>query len=232
MKYQVLLIEDDERIQEIVMDFFHAKSEGEMAVTLASSGAKGLEKTYEKEYDLILLDVMMPGMDGFSVCREIRKRSIVPIIFITARIHEEDIMYGYDLGCDDYITKPFSLNELYAKARAMVKRSKGLVGCELLRCGEISVNPATFVVKVKDQEVELPPKQYALLKYLLEHKEKVVSREALLDCIWGYDYEGTDRVVDNHIKKLRMALQEGGKYIKTIITKGYKLTEKVEGEKG
>lgn len=227
MTYQILLVEDNKQIQEIIYDFFTATSQGNFQVTLADTGTEGVEKIYETEFDLILLDVMLPGIDGFSICRQIRQHSIVPIIFITARVQEEDVLYGYDLGCDDYITKPFSLKELYAKSQALLKRSKGLVGNHTLSCGNITLNPVTFTVTVGSDEVLLPPKQYALLKYLLEHKEQVIERETLLTRIWGYDYEGTDRVVDNHIKKLRQALGNSGRYIKTVITKGYKISEKL-----
>lgn len=226
MAYQILLVEDNKQIQEIIYDFFTATSQGDFQVTLADTGTDGVEKIYETEFDLILLDVMLPGIDGFSICRQIRQHSIVPIIFITARIQEEDILYGYDLGCDDYITKPFSLKELYAKTQALLKRSKGLVGNHVLCCGDITLNPITFTVTASNGEVLLPPKQYALLKYLLEHKEQVIERETLLTRIWGYDYDGTDRVVDNHIKKLRHALGNSGRHIKTVITKGYRISEK------
>ncbi len=223
MAYNLLLVEDDKSIREIITDFFQGKSEGEINIKTASDGNEGLDYIYEEEFDLIMLDIMMPGADGFSLCRKARKKSIVPIIFITARGREEDILYGYDLGCDDYIVKPFSLAELYAKVNALLKRSKGLVAGNDIVCGDITINPARFTVTSAGQNIELPPKQYALLKYLIDHKDMVVEREALLTRIWGYDYEGNDRVVDNHIKKLRSALGEPGKQIKTVITKGYKI---------
>lgn len=135
------------------------------------------------------------------------------------------MLYGYDLGCDDYIVKPFSLAELYAKSMALLKRSKGLVTSMELTCGDIVLNPAQFTVTVNSLQVDLPPKQYALLKYLIENKNMVIERELLLTRIWGYDYDGNERVVDNHIKKLRKALGSAGGQIKTIITKGYKITD-------
>ena len=227
MSYKILLVEDNIQIQEVISDYFIGKSNGELELTCALNGNDVILKIYETEFDLILLDIMLPGVDGFTICREIRQRSTVPIIFITAKIHEEDMLYGYDLGCDDYITKPFSLNELYAKVNALLKRSKGLIGSSVLRCGDITINPSTYVVQVKGDTITLPPKQYALLKYFLEHKECVVDREILISRIWGYDYEGNDRVVDNHIKKLRKALGSSGKHIKTVVAKGYKMTEKI-----
>ncbi|MBO5425787.1 MAG: response regulator transcription factor [Lachnospiraceae bacterium] len=225
MAYDILVVEDDSQIREVISDFFTSKSEGDINVTTACDGNQGLERIYEKEYDLVMLDIMMPGADGFKICREIRKNSIVPVIFITARGREEDILYGYDMGCDDYIVKPFSLAELYAKANALLKRSKGFVVGKEISCGDISIDTVRFTVTVGGREIELPPKQYALLKYLIEHKEMVVEREVLLSRIWGYDFEGTDRVVDNHVKKLRNALGAAGKQIKTVVSKGYKIVE-------
>lgn len=209
--YQVLLVEDDAQIREVITEYFNGKEE--IQISIARDGEEGLDFVYETEYDLILLDIMMPGLDGFQLCREIRKNSIVPIIFLTARGREEDVLYGYDLGCDDYIVKPFSLAELYAKVKALLNRSKGLVGTRLLQCGKICVNPATLTVTVEGNEVILPPKEYSILKYLLEHKGVLVERETLLTRIWGYDYEGNERVVDNRIKNLRKELGDAGKQI-------------------
>lgn len=224
MAYDILLVEDDFQIQEVIVDYFTDKSNGEMRIHTADDGQKGLEMTYERDYDLCMLDVMLPGADGFEICRTIRRRSIVPIIFLTARNQEEDILYGYQTGCDDYLVKPFSLAELYAKTLALLKRAKGLVASSELVCGEIRLNPTTFSVSVSCETVELPPKQYALLKYLMENPDRVLDREQLLIHIWGYDYEGNERVVDNHIKKLRQALGASGSQIKTVITKGYKIS--------
>lgn len=220
-----MLVEDDKQIREIIADFFTEKSNGDMLVDMASDGEEGLCYIYEKEYDLILLDVMMPGMDGFNLCREIRKKNSLPIVFITAKGREEDILYGYDLGCDDYIIKPFSLSTLYAKVCALINRAKGLVRNIEISCGNIKLNPHKFTVCVYGEEKYLPPKEYLLLKYFMEHPNVVISRETLLIRIWGYDFEGTDRVVDNHIKKLRKALGNAGGQIKTVIARGYKMTE-------
>lgn len=225
MNYHILLVEDDPRIRELIEDYFSEKSGGQIRISAAADGDRAMEMIYEQEYDLVLLDVMLPGTDGFTICREIRRESICPIIFLTARGREEDILYGYDLGCDDYVVKPFSLAELYAKAGALLKRAKGLVGTEELLCGDIALNPATFQVTVKGENVELPPKEYAILKYLIERKGRVVKREELLLRLWGYEYEGNERTIDNHIKKLRKLLGGAGSQIKTVITKGYKLEE-------
>ncbi len=223
--YNILLVEDDAQIREVIEDFFEEKSNGEILIQSACDGTAGLIAANEQEFDLIMLDIMLPGANGFEICRTVRQKSIVPIVFITARGLEQDILYGYDLGCDDYIVKPFSLAELYAKTNALLKRAKGLVGSPEIICGDIALNPAQFTVSVNGLLVELPPKQYALLKHLMENKNLVLDRELLLTRIWGYDYEGSDRVVDNHIKKLRQALGSAGSQIKTIITKGYKITD-------
>lgn len=225
MEYHILLVEDDAQIREIIGDYFSAKKDEKFILDMAKDGEEGMDYIYEREYDLVLLDIMLPGMDGFSLCRMIRRNSICPIIFLTARGREEDILYGYDLGCDDYIVKPFSLAELYAKVKAMIKRAKGMVGSLMLTCGNITLNPASFEVRVDGENVELPPKEYMILKYLMEHKNLVVERDTLLLRIWGYDYDGNERVVDNHVKKLRKVLGQAGGQIRTVITKGYKIEE-------
>ena len=225
MTYHILLVEDDAQIREVIEDYFTAKSEGEIQLHIAKDGQEGLAAVYEKEFDLCMLDVMLPGASGFEICRKLRQSSIVPIIFLTARGREEDVLYGYHLGCDDYIVKPFSLAELYAKVQALIKRAKGMVAGAEMVCGDITLNPVSFTVTVGGETLELPPKQYAVLKYLMENKNRVVEREWLLTRIWGYDYEGNERVVDNHVKKLRKALGTAGTQIRTVVTKGYKIAE-------
>lgn len=225
MEYNILLVEDDKYIREIIEDYFSEQNDPTVIVHAAKDGDEGLERIYEQEFDLVLLDIMLPGTDGFSICRELRRQSVCPIIFLTARGREEDILYGYQLGCDDYIVKPFSLVQLHAKVNAMLKRAKGMVGVDSLTCGNISLNPATFKVQADGMDVELPPKEFMILKYLMENQNRVVEREVLLTRMWGYDFEGNERVVDNHVKKLRKALGSAGGQIKTVITKGYKLEE-------
>lgn len=225
MQYKILLVEDDPDIREVVCDYFQNKKDYEIEIDTAADGDEGMDKVYENEYDLVMLDIMLPGTDGFSICKALRRKSIVPIMFLTARGREEDILLGYDLGCDDYIVKPFSLAELYAKTVALLKRAKGMVLKDEISCGNIVLNPTTFDVKVGGVPVDLPPKQYAMLKYMMENKNMVIERETMLLRIWGYEYEGSDRVVDNHVKKLRKALGNSGKQIKTVIQKGYKIVE-------
>ena len=222
---RILLVEDDNQIREIIVDYFKSKYNETIFIEEAVAGDEGLDKFENGSYDLIMLDVMLPGIDGFSLCRSIRKKSDVPILFLTARTAGDDVLYGYELGCDDYIGKPFSLPELMAKVKALLNRSKGLVTTKEFTCGNIILNPTTLTVRVGDEEIELPPKEFELLAYFMEHKDWVVTRESLLNRIWGADYFGGTRVVDNHIKKLRSMLGEEGKHIKTVISKGYKLSD-------
>lgn len=238
-QYTILLVEDDEQIREVVADYFQGK-EKRFVVDLAKTGTEGLQRIREREYDLLLLDVMLPGMSGFSLIRELRRRSKAPVIFLTAKVREEDRLLGYELGCDDYVCKPFSLAELYAKANAILRRVKGenenpdseKRGREAAKernqeliCGKISVNVRTMDVRVSGEEKELSPREFDLLLALMEHPDWIFTREMLLDRAWGLDYEGTDRTVDNHVKKLRRSLGEAGGQIKTIFGKGYKISE-------
>ncbi len=224
MAYRILLVEDDSSIREVISDYFSGRGD-DMTLIMAADGSEGLELIGSGEFDLVMLDVMLPNIDGFSLCRDIRRKSDVPVMFLTARAREEDVLYGYELGCDDYIVKPFSLAELYAKVQALLKRSKGMVLKKELVCGRIRLDPVTLTVVSDGREVELAPKEFAILKYLMEHKNWAVDRDTLLSRIWGYDYFGGDRTVDNHIKKLRKSLGSAGDQIKTVIKKGYKITD-------
>lgn len=222
---KILLVEDDIHISEVIHDYFVRESGGQMYVEVAYNGDDGLDSFMMETFDLVLLDIMLPGMDGFAVCREMRRHSMVPILFLTARDSERDIMLGYDLGCDDYIVKPFSLATLYAKCKALIRRAKGANRNGDLVCGAISMNPSKYMAKIDGMEVDLAPKEFALLKILLENKGNVVTRERLLVDIWGYDYEGSDRCVDNHVRKLRESIGSAGKQIKTVIGKGYQIRD-------
>ena len=219
---EILLAEDDEQIREAMTDFFLDKGEGILHLTTAADGAEALERMREQHFDLLILDVMMPNIDGFTLCRA---QSDVLILFLTARAREEDVLYGYSLGCDDYIIKPFSLAALFAKGQTMLRRVKGTVCNNTLECGAIRMNLLTMTVTADGCPVVLAPKEYELLRCLLENKGKVLTRNQLLDRVWGTDYFGADRVVDNHIKKLRQALGNAGKQVRTVITKGYQLIE-------
>ncbi|MCR5700871.1 MAG: response regulator transcription factor [Lachnospiraceae bacterium] len=225
MAFQILMVEDDRQIYEVVGDFLTDKSENKITVEFAEDGDKATEMLYEKEYDLVLLDVMLPGVSGFEICRFIRSNSICPIVFVTARGRQEDVLKGYELGADDYVVKPFSVAELYAKVNALLRRSKGMIKARKINCGQIYLNPLTLQVYVGDErkEITLAAKEYHLLKVLIEHVDETLSRDYLLTRIWGYDFDGNERVVDNHIKKVRKALGEYGKQIQTVFGRGYRM---------
>ena len=221
MDYHILIAEDEPKIRMILQDYFHSRGD---LVTPAENGLQALELAQQQTYDAVLLDIMMPELDGLSVCRCLRKESDVPIVFLTALSDEEDKLCGYELGADDYITKPFSLAVLYAKVSALIKRRRGNMRTDdLLTAGEIALRLSTRQVFSSGEEVKLTPKEYALLECLLRHKNLVLSREQLLVKCWGYDYEGEARAVDTHIKRLREKLGESGSLIKTVIKAGYKL---------
>lgn len=221
--YKILLAEDDRHIREAVYGYFQGK--GQCSIDVAKDGLEGLHKVNQTNYDLLLLDVMMPNMDGFELCREVRRKSIIPIIFLTAKSEEEAMLEGYGFGADDYIVKPFSMPGLHAKVMAMLRRSSGQLGAAELQVGEITMIPAYMKVQVSGEEVEMTPKMFALLKCFMENKRTILSRDFLLEQVWGWDYAGTDRVVDNHVKKLRKALKKEGNRIKTIFGKGYRLED-------
>jgi len=219
MAYRILMVEDQKKMQGIVCDYFIAKGS---SLICASDGEKALELLSDQKFDLILLDIMMPKLDGFSVCREIRKESEVPIVFLTAKSDEDDKLYGYELGADDYVTKPFSLAVLYAKCIALIKRVVGDGLSETLKAGEIVVYPKIRRVEVCGKDIQLANLEYQLLLYFMRHKNCIVTRNQLLYQLWGYDFTGENRVVDTHVKKLRKAMGECAGYIKTVIKMGYR----------
>ncbi len=219
---RILLVEDDREIRDMICRFFQMKKDN-IIVDTAKDGEEGLEKIFENQYDLLLLDVVMPCLDGFEVCREVRRYSDIPIMFITARTTQEDMLTGYALGCDDYIIKPFPLPVLYEKIKALIKRSKGLVRSDLLSAGKITLNPNNGVVKCGSQEISLKAKEYGILRVLLENKGNIVTRETLLNKVWGYDALVDDRVLDTHIKNLRKALGNCKEQLKTVRRRGYKI---------
>ena len=222
--YKVLLVEDDLRIREVIGDYFGRRDEIEL--DLAEDGKTGLNKILNSCYDLIILDVMMPGLDGFELCKIIRKRSDVPIMFLTGKTREEDVLYGYELGADDYIVKPFSIAVLYSKILALLGRTKTEVKeHKILRVGEISLDPVKFEVTVAGEIVDLPPKEYQILKYMMEHPDTAISRKLILAVAWGDDMYITERVIDNRVKNLRKKLRKEGARIKTLIGVGYKLEQ-------
>ncbi|MCQ6563548.1 response regulator transcription factor [Paenibacillus mendelii] len=221
MKRRILLVEDDVLMREFITDYFK-KEQWEVAE--ADNGRLALEIVEQTSVDLIVLDIMMPEMDGWTVCRRIREKSDVPIIIITARVEDDDQIMGFELGADEYVTKPFSPRVLVARATALLKRTEGTIGREgeLLVYGQLIVNRKAHTVSVADDAVNLSPKEYDLLLFLIKHYGKVLPRGYILDAVWGYDYLGDLRTVDTHIKKLRAKLGDEGRYIGTVIRSGYK----------
>ena len=225
MNKTVLLVEDERRLREIVSDYF--RNEG-FEVIEAEDGKQALELFAEHNVDLIILDIMLPEIDGWSVCRRVRKESAVPIIMLTARSDEDDTLLGFELGADEYVTKPFSPKILVARAKTLLKRADGAVGQaeeNMLSLAGIDVNRLSRTVTVNGEEVILTHKEFELLVYLMENKGIVLSRQHLLDQLWGYDYFGDDRTVDTHIKKLRNKLGDKATHISTVIRVGYKFEE-------
>ena len=222
MGCKILIVEDEPKLREVLCDYFHSK--GDIPFE-ADNGAKALELAQEQEVDAILLDIMMPELDGFSVCRALRKDNTVPIIFLTALSDEDDKLLGYELGADDYVTKPFTMSVLYAKTAALIKRSRGnvLSDRDRLEAAGITLELSSRKVFLGRKEVVLTPKEYTLLLCLMRNKNIVMSREQLLVKCWGYDYEGESRAVDTHIRRLREKLGEHAACIKTVIKAGYVL---------
>lgn len=219
--YRVLLVEDDRQIREVIGDYFGRREK--ITLDFAEDGNAGLSKILNESYDLILLDIMMPGLDGFELCKIIRKRSDVPVVFLTGKVREEDVLYGYELGADDYIVKPFSLAILYSKLLALLERSaQDVVRHKILTSGQITLDPERFEVKVSDEVVDMPPKEYQILKYMMEHPGVAVTRRLLLAVAWGGDDFISERVIDNRVKNLRKILRKEGSRIKTLIGVGYR----------
>lgn len=218
MELRLLIVEDDRLIAEAAADYFTGK--GWVAET-QEEGFQVLDLLRQKNFNLILLDVMLPGTDGFSLCREIRKISDVPVIFITARVMEEDKLNGYSLGADDYVTKPFSLPVLYAKAMALTGRIQG--SQIFLEAGSLKADRKGHKVWSHGKLLSLPPKEYDMLVFFMENPGRIFSREQLLIRFWGYDFDGNERVVDNHIKKLRKAIGGCGCSIQTVRKSGYRM---------
>ena len=223
MKATILLAEDERDMREVLCDYFTAKSGGELTMISAPDGNTALHLIETQPFDLLLLDIMLPGTDGFALCRAAREQGDAPVLFVTAREDEQDKLYGYGQGADDYVVKPFSLAVLYAKAQALLRRSRGMTAAEVLRAGELELDPARGTVTADGQRIDLPPKEFALLRALMERKNRVLTRDELLNRAWGWDFDGTDRVIDGHIKKLRRALGKHAECIKTVVKRGYKL---------
>ena len=218
-KLKILVVDDEQRMRKLVKDFLTKKN---FEVLEAGDGEEAVEIFFEnKDIALLILDVMMPKMDGWEVCREIRQYSEVPIIMLTAKGEEKDELLGFDLGVDEYISKPFSPKILVARVEAILRRSNALGDGEIEIAG-ITIDQAAHEVRIDGKIIELSFKEFELLTYFLENQGIALSREKILNSVWNYDYFGDARTIDTHVKKLRSKLGEKGSYIKTIWGMGYK----------
>ena len=221
MNSKILIVEDEAKLREVLCDYFSSK--GELPVE-ASNGMQALELIDENEFDAVLLDIMMPELDGFSAVREIRKKSDVPVIMLSARGEEYDKLAGLEGGADDYVVKPFSPRELVARVKAVLNRTmpRTEASDSTMTFGELSIDTASHTVKVSGEEVSLTPKEFDLLVFLASNKGIALSREKILQKVWNYDYFGEDRTVDTHVKMLRGHLGKCRSYIATVWGIGYK----------
>ena len=219
-KSKIMVVDDESRMRKLVRDFLVKK---DFEVLEAGDGEEALDIFYAtKDIALLILDVMMPKMDGWEVCREIRRESKVPIIMLTARGDERDELLGFELGVDEYIAKPFSPKILVARVEAILRRANICGNSDVLSAGGIEVNKASHIATIDGQSMELSYKEFELLTYFLENQGIALSREKILNSVWNYDYFGDARTIDTHVKKLRSKLGDKGEYIKTIWGMGYK----------
>ena len=216
---QILVVDDESRMRKLVKDFLQREG---YSVLEAGDGMEAMDIFYEQKIDLVILDVMMPRMDGWQTCREIRRDSTVPIIMLTARSEERDELQGFELGVDEYISKPFSPKILVARVGALLKRIYGTDAEEKMEAGGIELDKAAHQVQVDGKSIDLSYKEFELLTYFLENQGIALSREKILNNVWNYDYFGDARTIDTHVKKLRSKLGDRGEYIKTIWGMGYK----------
>ncbi|MCH5263994.1 MAG: response regulator transcription factor [Lachnospiraceae bacterium] len=222
-RLKILVVDDESRMRKLVKDFL-TKSNYE--VVEATDGAEAVDIFFENnDISLIILDVMMPKMDGWQVCKEIREYSKVPIIMLTAKSDERDELLGFELGVDEYISKPFSPKILVARVEAILRRTSRGSADDMLEAGGILVNKAAHSVSVDGESVELSYKEFELLTYFMENRGLALSREKILNSVWNYDYFGDARTIDTHVKKLRSKLGKKGDLIKTIWGMGYKFEE-------
>lgn len=219
-KMKILVVDDESRMRKLVHDFL---ARNNYDVIEAANGEEALDIFYEdKDIALIILDVMMPKMDGWEVCAEIRRNSKVPIIMLTAKGEERDELQGFELGVDEYISKPFSPKILTARVDAIIRRVYSKDAGEIIEIGGIEMDKSAHVVKIDGQKIDLSFKEFELLEYFIDNKGIALSREKILNNVWNYDYFGDARTIDTHVKKLRKKMEEKGEYIKTIWGMGYK----------
>ncbi|PEV24180.1 response regulator transcription factor [Bacillus thuringiensis] len=218
--YHILVVEDDQEIQELIKQFLMTQ---QYKVIVASDGLEGMKQFNKQSFDLILLDVMMPNLNGFEVAKMIRSQSNIPIIMLTALEEEQDQMKGFDLGIDDYITKPFSFHVLMRRVQAVLRRSNNQSTDNHFVFRKLHVDGDAYKVYVNKAEVPLTTKEFEILQLLLQNEKKVLTRENIVEKIWGYEYAGDTRMIDTHMKNIRKKLDIP--YIKTVKGIGYKIDE-------
>ncbi len=224
----ILIVDDESRMRKLIKDFLVKKEYKILEAVDGEDALKVFEENSEK-IKLILLDIMMPKLDGWSVLRQIRQKSNVPIIMLTARGEEQDELFGFELGVDEYISKPFSPKILVARVEAILKRTTKQVN-NIYEIGGIEIDTDGRTVKVDSKNIELSLREYELLKYLIDNKGIALSRDKILNNVWNYDYYGDSRTIDSHIKKIRHKLGKKGKYIETMRGVGYKFEVKGKNE--
>lgn len=224
--YRLLVVDDEPMIREVIREYAEFS---DFEVDEAEDGMEAVAKCKDNEYDILVMDIMMPRLDGFSACKEIRKYKDIPIIMLSARSEEYDKLFGFELGIDDYVTKPFSPKELMARINAVITRhnvqSRVQEQTDVIAFGGLTINIPARTVEVDGEKVEMTPKEYDLLFYLVENKNLALSRDTLLQDIWGYDFFGEDRTIDTHIKNLRNNLGPYRDHIVTVRGVGYKFEE-------
>lgn len=217
---KILLVEDEKSLRKL-MKAYYIKDGAE--VFEAKDGVEAMEIFNDNKIDLIILDIMLPRSDGWSVCKKIREESQVPILMLTARSEENDKLLGFELGADDYMTKPFSLKELIARSKALLKRSQKAKGIEdIFLMKGLKIDNKSREVFINEKAIDMSPKEYELLNYFTNNPNQALSREMILDGVWGYDYYGDLRTVDTHVKRLRQKLEEYGERIVTVRSFGYR----------
>lgn len=213
----ILIVDDEELIRDVIREYLVLDG---FSVDEAKDGREAVNMALEKDYDLIIMDIMMPHKDGYQACREIKEIKDIPFIFLSARSDEYDKLLGFDIGVDDYVTKPFSPKELVARVRAVIKRSTGLK--KVYKVEGLVLDDQAHDVFIDDEKIYLTPKEYDLLKYFIVNKNVALSREQLLTNVWGYDFFGDDRTIDTHVKTLRNNLKHYRDFITTVRGVGYK----------
>ncbi len=223
---KVLVVDDEYLIRDVIREYLSLEH---FQVDEAADGEEAVNKALENDYDLIIMDIMMPKKDGYKAVKEIREKKNVPFIMLSARGEEYDKLIGFDIGVDDYVTKPFSPRELVARVKAILKRT-GSIEEEIIKIGDLVIDNKAHSVSIKGKEIILTPKEYNLLEYFVSNKNIALSREQLLSNVWGYDFYGDDRTIDTHVKTLRKNLGIYGDYIKTVRGVGYKFEYKEKND--